>query len=236
MSKEAGAAERLPEIIEPEISGPQVAAYLASHPDFFLTHQTLLADLTLPHESGKAISLLERQISILRDYYRDSRLQLGVLLENARENDQLFEITRALVLTLLRAETAAEVISAVRDTLLHQHHIDACELIFSENSVAASGSSIRSDEALTSRFADVFRLEHTHCGAPDPAQLEYLFAEEAVNIRSTAICPIQGSGDLLGILAIGSKQNNYFNINLDTLFLDFIGTVVGVVLSKQISR
>jgi len=236
MSNEAGAVERLPTVAEPGISEEQVAAFLGEHPDFFLSHQALLADLTLPHESGKAISLLERQVSILRDYYRDTRLQLGVLLENARENDQLFEITRTLVLGLLRAESVEELIASVRDTLLHQNHIDACEVVFNGNPGRSSAKAVRVDNGLTERFADVFRLEHTHCGAPDPVQLDYLFGDHAVNIRSTAICPIQGSGDLLGILAIGSTQSNYFNINLDTLFLDFIGNVVGVVLSKQFSR
>jgi len=48
------------------LSADQVASYLKKHPDFFINRDSLLAEITLPHESGQAISLLERQVKILR--------------------------------------------------------------------------------------------------------------------------------------------------------------------------
>ena len=43
-----------------------VAAYLSEHPEFFNKQEDLLAKLRIPHKSGGAISLLERQVSLLR--------------------------------------------------------------------------------------------------------------------------------------------------------------------------
>ena len=43
-----------------------VANYLMEHPDFFATHEDLLLNLRISHKSGQAISLLERQVSLLR--------------------------------------------------------------------------------------------------------------------------------------------------------------------------
>ena len=45
----------------------QVAAYLRAHKDFFVEHEALLADITIPHETGKAVSLVERQVVVLRE-------------------------------------------------------------------------------------------------------------------------------------------------------------------------
>ena len=45
----------------------QVVGYLRRNPDFFARHDDLLAEISLPHDSGSAISLLERQVNILRE-------------------------------------------------------------------------------------------------------------------------------------------------------------------------
>ena len=83
------------------LSADQVASYLKQHPDFFINRDSLLAEITLPHESGQAISLLERQVKILRERSIESRHTLNQLLETAKYNDQLFNVTRALILALL---------------------------------------------------------------------------------------------------------------------------------------
>ena len=45
-----------------------IAAYLQHHPDFFERHSALLARLRLPHaRGGSTISLVERQIEVLRE-------------------------------------------------------------------------------------------------------------------------------------------------------------------------
>jgi len=76
MSNESGAAESIPEIVKANVSEEQVAAFLSANPDFFLDHQELLANLTLPHQSGEAVSLLERQVSVLRErsYHANAKL------------------------------------------------------------------------------------------------------------------------------------------------------------------
>jgi len=99
------------------LSAAQVAEYLRTHPEFFESQTELLADLRLPHESGKAISLLERQVVILRERGQEARQKLGSLLANARDNDQLFDVTRDLVLSLLRARDATEVAEITQDKL-----------------------------------------------------------------------------------------------------------------------
>jgi uncharacterized protein YigA (DUF484 family) len=149
------------------LSAAQVAEYLRTHPEFFESQTELLADLRLPHESGKAISLLERQVVILRERGQEARQKLGSLLANARDNDQLFDVTRDLVLSLLRARDATEVAEITQDKLTALGSVDACEIIVVARPGLKVSEGVRTENAerLAEEFADVFRLRRTHCGA-----------------------------------------------------------------------
>ena len=62
MSNETSAAEQVGSengTSASRLTEEQVVAYLRNNSDFFIRQEDLLADLSLPHESGKAFSLLE---------------------------------------------------------------------------------------------------------------------------------------------------------------------------------
>ena len=235
MSNDA-AAEKAPMGATSELDPNDVVDYLRTHPEFFLQQDDLLAELSLPHESGQAISLLERQVTILRERGIEARQKLNNLLENARNNDQLFDTTRNLVLALLRAKDVTEIANVAIDQLSNHDSIDACEIILVEHPGLNVDQSIRVEPlaSLKNNYGDVFRLKRTHCGSIDTDQISLLFPNNANNIRSTALCPVISNSEVLALLAMGNQAENYFNVNLDTLFLDFIGHVVGAVLDRQI--
>ena len=66
-------------------SADQVAAYLRDNPDYFQHRPELLELLRLPDSKGEAVSLLERQASILRDRNNELRDRLNGLLDVARD-------------------------------------------------------------------------------------------------------------------------------------------------------
>lgn len=237
MSNDVSAAEQVTDDGNSDLTEEQVAEYLRAHPEFFIQQEDVLADLSLPHESGKAISLLERQVTILRDRGIEARQKLNNLLENARNNDQLFDTTRNLVLALLRAQDVTEIANVAQDQLSNHANIDACELILVKHPDLKVSHSVRVEDLnkLKQDFSDVFRLKRTHCGPLSEAQTGFLFPGCAQKIRSTALCPIINNSEVLALLAFGNQSENYFNVQLDTLFLDFIGHVVGAVLDKQIA-
>jgi uncharacterized protein YigA (DUF484 family) len=235
MNNDNSAAEKIEAPSNNELSAQDVASYLKANPEFFIEQEDLLADLSLPHESGKAISLLERQVTILRDRGVNARQKLNNLLENARDNDQLFDTTRNLVLALLRAKNITEIADVAQDQLSNHANIDSCEVILVDKKSLNVADSVRteSEDILKKQFVDVFRLKRTHCGPISEEQTKYLFPTQGNGIKSTALCPVISNGDVLALIAFGNKANNYFNVNLDTLFLDFIGHVVGAVLDNQ---
>ena len=215
----------------------QIVGYLRQNPDFFARHDDLLAEISLPHDSGSAISLLERQVNILRERGTEARQKLNNLLENARNNDQLFDTTQHLVLALLGAANATEIAEIAQKQLSNHANVDACELIVVEKEGLDVTSTVRTQcsEHLKTEFEDIFRLKRTHCGSLNQKTIDQLFQNDAAPIRSTALCPVISNGEVLAILALGNQRKDTFSVNLDTLFLDFIGRVVGTVLGKHMA-
>ncbi|ALO45108.1 DUF484 family protein [Pseudohongiella spirulinae] len=211
-------------ISNPELNADDVAVYLKNHPDFFTDRDSLLADMTVPHESGKAISLLERQVKILRDRSIESRHTLNELLENARYNDQLFSVTRNLVLMLLEENDLTHLCSVTESSLGTQPGIDACRLIVLDTPEVAG--------ELQSAFPAVFRSKKVVTQALDKAASRVLFPSTATPLRSAALCPVTYHRDLLALLVIGNHSQEYFTAELDTLFLDFIAEVLGALINR----
>ena len=215
----------------------QVVSFLRRNPDFFARHDDLLAQISLPHDSGSAISLLERQVNILRERGTEARQKLNDLLENAHNNDQLFDAIQNLVLALLRAADATEIAEIAQRQLSNHANVDACELIILEQEGLDVASTVRTQSSghLKTEFEDIFRLKRTHCGSLDQEATDQLFQNHANSIRSTALCPVISNGEVLAILALGNQREDTFSVNLDTLFLDFIGRVIGAVLGKHMA-
>ena len=96
----AASAETFPE--------EAIADYLRSHPDFFERHSTLLLALELPHRTGgAAISLVERQVAMLRQRNAQLERQFKDLVAVAKLNDALVEKIHQLGMKLMRVTDVA---------------------------------------------------------------------------------------------------------------------------------
>ena len=90
---------------DPELTDEEVRNYLKSNSDFFQRHADMLDHLHISHSSGSAVSLVEKQVSVLRERNMEMRKRLNNLTANARDNDRLYDLTRNLVLELLEANS-----------------------------------------------------------------------------------------------------------------------------------
>ena len=70
-----------------------VRDYLTEHPHFFEENPDILEAINVSHDSGKAISLVERQSTIMRDKNKAQSAQVEQLIETAKNNDQLLAKT-----------------------------------------------------------------------------------------------------------------------------------------------
>ena len=97
-----------------------VARYLADNPDFFESRPDALAAVRLPQaHGGRAISLQERQLEVMREKHRLIERKLADLVRIGRENDaigdKLQRWTRTLLLAELPQRLPGEVVDGLRD-------------------------------------------------------------------------------------------------------------------------
>ncbi len=206
-----------------------VAAYLRLHPEFFIDHEELIPELRIPHQSGNAVSLVERQVKLLRERNIEMRHRLGQLMDVARDNDRLFDKTRRLVLDLLDAGSLEEVVGVVEDSLRHEFQVPFVGLILFSDSNLPVGRSVSSAEA-HQQVGGLLSGGKTICGVLRPHELEFLFGkEDATQVGSAAVVSLTHQG-LHGVLAIGSTDPQHYKSSLGTLFLGYIAEVLVRVL------
>ncbi|MGD8802981.1 MAG: DUF484 family protein, partial [Gammaproteobacteria bacterium] len=98
----------------------QLLELLKDCPDILVRNPALLAELEVPHEAGRAVSLIERQVSVLRDKLQANEKRLRELMDIARGNERLAESRHRLAINLLGAHDLEDVISIVLDELSNE--------------------------------------------------------------------------------------------------------------------
>jgi uncharacterized protein YigA (DUF484 family) len=218
-----------------EITPDQVAAYLKLHPDFFLKRDDLLSELQVAHPAGGAVSLLERQVSVLRERSTDLRHRLNNLLDNARNNDRLFEQTKQLVLKLLEAQSLDQIVDTFTHGLEQDFQIDFASMVLFGNPAHFRGLRARVvtvDDA-RAQIEGLLKSSKAVCGVLRPEEVKFLFPEHSRQIGSAAVVPLH-FGQPLGMLAIASTDPNYFRSSMGTLFLGYIAEVIDRLLPKHL--
>lgn len=218
-----------------DISEDDVAQYLKNNSGFFLKRDDLLMELELTHPTGKAVSLLERQVSLLRERNMDIRNRLSSLLDNARSNDQLFDRTKQLVLSLIEAQGLDAIVNTFNRSLLSDFAVDfsAITLFGNPDQHRSTVSRIVTVDTAYQQIPGLLKSSNAICGVLRPEELSFLFAEQAPHVGSAAVVPLS-FGNPLGVIAIGSKDPNHFRSSMGTLFLGYIAEVLNRILPKHL--
>ena len=208
-----------------------IAAYLEAHPDFFVEHEELLPALRIPHQRGDTISLVERQMTILRDRNIELRHRLSHLMDVARDNDRLFDKTRRLILALMDATSLEDVVISVEDSLRQDFQVPFVSLILLGDNPMPVGRWMTHADAQTA-IGGLLSEDKSVSGSLREHELDFLFGEEQrKQIGSTAVVAISHQG-ILGVLAIASRDPQHYKSSVGTLFLSYIAEVMGRVLPR----
>lgn len=214
---------------EPSAQEREIASYLHRHPDFFQRHEHLLEELSLPHpHSGQAISLIERQVGIMREQKQALRKQLQQLTQAAKTNELLLERLQALILLLIDSGDIDDAVARMRQGLRDDFHADAVELrLFGD----APGETSPDDPALK-QFQSVLHNRRPICGHLRPEQLRFLFDERSEEIASAVLIPLCESQQdhCIGLLAIGSVDPRRYHPEMGTILVNHLGAVATRIL------
>ncbi|MEN8214001.1 MAG: DUF484 family protein [Pseudomonadota bacterium] len=207
-----------------------VAAYLQRHGDYFERHQELLTALEIPHDAGEgSISLLERQVQLLRSKAGEHRVQLENLINVARENESLNQRLYELTLMLIESNDLESLMDTLLDDLRQQFDADAVQLrLFADDNLEQA---VNEGQPASLLFADFMQQGKPKCGALQKEQLEYLFGDMAAETGSAAIIPLEHK-HTRGILAIGSRDAQRFHPGKESGFLQRLGGLVSHSLAR----
>ena len=213
-----------------------VASYLRKHPDFLLNHPDVLEALELNHQSGVAVSLIERQINQLRTSNEELGRQLKRLIQVASENEKLMSRLHGLTLELMLIGSKQEFFTHLGNSLLNDFNADILQIcLFDQEKAAQAGEDvmgIKADDPAVEPFRALLEKNQTICGRLSESKLNFLFGSKARWVQSTALIPL-GEQGVDGMMAIGSSDPARFYPGMGTLFLDLLANVISATLANE---
>jgi len=230
--------QRKTEFVAEELSESAIHDYLTEHPDFFERHGALLGSLRLPHVAGGAVSLVERQVSVLRQKDLKLERKLKELIEVARANDLLAEKIHGLALSLMAADDLSTTLTIIEETLRTGFDASQSILVLFGNPELFQDINAgrfflpveRSDDGVKA-FNTFLHGSGPRCGQVRDSQRDFLFGKETDEIGSAALIPL-GEKSAMGFLAIGSSDADRFHPGMSIDFLTRLGQLVAEALKR----
>jgi hypothetical protein len=218
--------------------------HLQQNPDFFERHPQLLTRLRLQHpRNGTTISLIERQVELLRGKHATLEQQLTDFVRVARANDALATKIHLFATGLLRTTTAAAALELVEKGLREDFDCHYGALILQRPVPSGIGGTmgerltqfvrlVDAEDANFRSFDTLFAGGKPRCGQVRDSQREFLFGADAANIGSVALVPLAELSQP-GLLALGSVEKERFHPGMSVDFLARMGSLIAAAISRN---
>jgi uncharacterized protein YigA (DUF484 family) len=221
----------------PTLSATDVRAYLTRHPEFFADHPDLLANLRLPHANGgqTTVSLVERQMEVLREQRREVEARLQELIAIGHGNDALADKMHRLACRLVRARGVRARLDAMESSLREDFAAPDFVLVLTRASGALEDIDARHLRIVSAETPDFRSFESLilsgkpRCGQVRDTQRDFLFPASGSAIGSVALVPLSIL-HAAAVLAIGSPNAHHFNPTMGTEYLARIGDLIATAL------
>jgi uncharacterized protein YigA (DUF484 family) len=196
--------------------------------------------MRLPHmRTGSTVSLVERQVEVLRDQKSDADRRLAEFIAVARANDQLADRIHRFTRRLMRAPGAAAALAAIEASLREDFEAFNCVLLLTAPMESLRNVELEpflrklpADDTNIRTFDALLATGKPRCGQVRDSQRDFLFGPEAASIGSVALVPL-GDGGSLGLLALGSAERERFHPGMSTEFLKRMGEMITDAISRR---
>ena len=197
-----------------------VELFLLENLNFFETRESLVSELKFKHATGSAASLLERQVTKLRDEHKSLISLLNTFIKTASINEDLFNKSRDLTLKILGSKNKKEIIKTVENAFKKKFKVDKPKLAFFKNE--------KLDE-LENITGLSFHKGAIHCGSFSSEKMNILFKDK--KIESMAVTVVIAKNEI-GLLMLGSYDRTKYLGDEDTTFIEYIRDVLEKKLEK----
>lgn len=214
------------------MNSDDIARYLADNPHFFEEHAELLSAVRLSSPLlGRAVSLQERQMEVLREKIRAQELHLAELLRVAHDNDAIGvrfqDWTRALLLARNDVDLPHVLTSGLQSVFAVPHATLRLWQVALPFAHAWFAAPVSEDARI---FAN--SLDLPFCGPNHDFEVTG-WLEDAGAVQSLALLPLRtaAAADTFGLLVLGSPDPERFSADMATDFLSSIGATASAALA-----
>jgi len=218
------------------IDEAKVIRFLQDNPQVLLGYPEIFSSLEIPHITGGATSLVERQLRLLRDNNKALKSKIEELVGIARENEELNQRFHRLALELMNTDQLHDVLSMVQDQVQTFFYTDYVCFRFlpgvSDAGNVLDGMYLDPQCGVIDTVMPWIEARKPVCGRRDDALNRHLFGSE-VQIGSCAFIPLYHARNL-GLLCLGSISADRFGLTMGTIFLQQLGELVSNRLKNML--
>ena len=212
-----------------KVSNKEIAEYLILNPNFFKENPEVLNSIEIIHESGAAVSLIQKQVELLRSNYNSTTDKLMELLGIAKNNEDIFILTKELILSLIDASSIEEIVALIEKSFVADFGAKKSKvLFFTESSKNLPKGRVKNPAEARNILGNLLKPGKIFCGEVNKKVAKFIFNQKT-GVKEMALVPLNSSS-LLGLIALGSDQPGKYSDNKDTLFLDFIAEVASKLI------
>lgn len=215
-----------------QLDSDLIADYLLDNPHFFEEHAELLSTIKLTSPvMGRAVSLQERQMEILREKIKVQELHMADLMRIAQENDEItskFQAwTRALLLTRKAADLPRVLVTQLQE-IFHVPQVSVRLWALDDHHAQAWYTQAVTDDARI--FAN--GLGAPFCG-PNKEFEAAGWLDDGASVKSIAMLPLRvgAAPEAFGLLVLGSSDPNRFSADMGIDFLTRISETASAALA-----
>ena len=218
-----------------DVSVKQVRGYLRDNPSFFDENPDILETMIVPHNTEGAVSLIERQLAVLRSRNSEMKEQLDSLYSAAQENEMMFEKTNHLISGLLEANNLGALIESLYESLGSDYGVEAYSLTLfgDEVNLPKSMAQISSPDKAHKVIASIFSSSGAVCGQLEASEMNFLFRDHQ-NVLGSVATVVLGQDSKLGVLALGNSDPHFYQNDMGTIFLDYLAEVLSRLLPQYL--
>jgi uncharacterized protein YigA (DUF484 family) len=206
----------------------RVIQYLQDNPEVLMAYPGVFSSLAIPHQTGGATSLVERQLKLLREENHSLKSKIDELVGIARENEELNQRFHRLALELMNTDQMHDVLAMVQDQVQTFFYTDFVCFRFLPGVTDAGniidGLNLDQDSGIVDSVRPWIEARKPVCGRQDEKISRELFGAD-IHIGSSALIPLYHTRDL-GLLCLGSSSADRFSLAMGTIFLQQLGELV----------
>ena len=206
----------------------RVIDYLQKNPELLMSYPDVFTALSIPHHGGDVVSLVERQLKILRNENRKIKKKLEELVSIARENEELNNRFHRLALELLNTDQLDDVLAMVQDQVQTFFYTDyvAFKILpeILDKKKRLKNHYLDAKSGIVDTVKPWLEKRKPVCGQLDDNVNRELFGGD-IKVESSALIPLYHTAEI-GLLCLGSVNKDRFNKNMGTIFLEQLGELV----------